>query len=56
MIISDMLVSLLRAKAAKELARNIHPEDAIVYARGLEDGTTMLAGWVIDQLKEEESE
>lgn len=53
MRISESDVLALKHQADRELARNIHSEDAKVYQRGLDDGVTVLAQWVLERLKEE---
>lgn len=53
MIIADEAVLALKKQANHQLSRNIHPEDAKVYQKGLEDGTSILAEWVLSHLKEE---
>lgn len=53
MKLHDIAVRVLRGIAAREPARNIHPEDMKVYERGLSDGNQILAEWVIEQLIED---
>ena len=53
MRISEADVLALKHQADRELARNIHPEDAKVYQRGLDDGVTVLSQWVLERVTEE---
>ena len=54
MRLSDGAVAYLREKSTRELARRIHPEDLTIYNIGLEDGVTILAKEILEQLKPEE--
>ena len=53
MTISEATVKLLKEYASEEMARNIHPEDSKVYARGLADGRTLLAQMLLESFEEE---
>ena len=51
MRLSDAVVSLLSSYAARPMARTIAPEDGWIYAKGVEDGATILAKEILAQLK-----
>ena len=50
MKISDAVVSLLSGYAARPLARTIAPDDGWIYAKGVEDGATILAQQILETL------
>ena len=54
MRLSDAVVSLLSSYAARPMARTIAPEDGWIYAKGVEDGATILAKEILAQLNPEE--
>jgi hypothetical protein len=49
--ISDAAVGLLNKYATRALARKIDSEDQWIYAKGLEDGQTLLAQDILGELK-----
>ena len=54
MKISDAVISLLTSYADRPLARTIAPDDGWIYAKGVEDGATILAKEILAQLNPEE--
>ena len=54
MKISDAVVSLLNQYAARPLAATISPVDGWIYAKGAEDGATILAQQILETLVPDE--
>lgn len=51
-VLSEIAIDALKITAARELTRNVHPEDVRVYNQGLSDGTQITAEYVISQLQD----
>ena len=54
MKISDAVISLLTSYAARPLARTIAPDGGWIYAKGVEDGATILAKEILETLTPDE--
>ena len=54
MKISDAVISLLTSYADRPLARTIAPDDGWIYAKGAEDGATILAQQILETLVPDE--
>lgn len=53
MIISEEAVAVLVKYSKHELAKSVHPEDAQIYTRGLQDGCAILADIILGYLQTE---
>ncbi len=51
-VLPEIAIDALKLAAARELTRNVHPEDMKVYDQGLSDGTQIAAEYVISQLQD----
>jgi len=51
-VLPEISIDALKLAAARELTRNVHPEDMRVYDQGLSDGTQITAEYVISQLQD----
>jgi hypothetical protein len=51
-VLPEIAIDALKLAAARELTRNVHPEDMRVYDQGLSDGTQITAEYVIAQLQD----
>lgn len=51
-VLPEIAIDALKITAARELTRNVHPEDVRVYNQGLSDGTQITAEYVISQLQD----
>ena len=54
-VVPEEIVTFLESRAQLPMAKGITPENQEIYAAGLSDGSIVLAQYVLDELKPEET-